>query len=74
VSEFLRGFAPLKDGCIHLLCPKCGRKQSNMRREDNDPPGAFVAKIECDKHEGSTNVDYFDAFGKWIDWDPGDRA
>lgn len=26
------GFNKLRRGCIHLFCPTCGRKQSNMPR------------------------------------------
>lgn len=43
------GFAPLRPGRIHMLCPRCGRKQSNMPREKYDPPTAVLVRIHCEK-------------------------
>jgi hypothetical protein len=44
------GFAKLKKGKIHLRCSYCGRKMSNMdREEDFDPLNAFLAEILCEK-------------------------
>ena len=45
-----RGFRKLKDGCIHLQCPGCGRKQSNTTRHPEfDHPTAYLVEIECEK-------------------------
>ena len=43
------GFHKLKKDRIHLRCPTCGRKQSNMPREEFDSPKAFLAEIICDR-------------------------
>lgn len=42
------GFQPLRHGRIHIYCPKRGRKQSNMPRdEETDPPDAEIAHVFC---------------------------
>lgn len=41
------GFSVLMKGKIHLRCPECGRKMSNVDREEFDPPDAFLAEILC---------------------------
>lgn len=45
------GFSPLRRGRIHLLCPACGRKQSNAPRATvpvEDPRTAVLAICLCD--------------------------
>ena len=69
VNTFLVGFKPLKPGKIHLLCPKCGRKQSNNPREEAyDPPNAAVIQIQCPKCNGGDfdSEMYFDSKGNEI--------
>jgi hypothetical protein len=62
------GFKPLRPGRIHLRCPGCGRKQSNMpRHPEHDHPTAFMVEILCDNcgagcKEGS--LDYYDKRGR----------
>jgi len=63
-----QGFAPLRTGRIHLLCPQCGRKMSNVLRSDFDPPNAALYVIPCDKSRCSGGCkieggDYFSADG-----------
>lgn len=66
----LSGYRKLKAGRIHLLCPTCGRKQSNMPREDYDPESAAIAEIQCPKCAdgpyGGKDAPtfYYDAHGK----------
>jgi len=66
------GFRPLRRGRIHMRCPLCGRKQSNVRRERYDPEGAVLAEIPCPKHDGlkDPTTDYFDALGEPIYQEP----
>lgn len=73
VPEILRGYKPLKRGRIHLLCPQCGWKLSNMPRGDHDPPNSVLLVIPCDKNRCSGGCkieggDYFDEHGNEIDW------
>lgn len=66
--DVVGGFAPLKPNRIHLLCGKCGRKQSNMPRYDADPANAVVAMLICEKHMGGKEdpCTYFDVEGNEI--------
>ena len=43
-----QGFHKTKKGKIHLRCPYCGRKTSNVDRQDYDPEKAFLVEIACD--------------------------
>ena len=65
------GFAPLRPGRIHVYCPHCGRKFSNSRRDEFDPPRATLVHIWCDRC-GSGGKDspetFFDDRGKEIDF------
>jgi hypothetical protein len=63
--EGLRGYRPLRPGRIHLLCPLCGRKMSNIPRADYDPKQAALCVIPCDKHSGLKveGGEYFDKRG-----------
>jgi hypothetical protein len=42
------GFKPHRSGRIHLFCPGCRRKLSNMPRDKYDPPKAVLVKVFCD--------------------------
>jgi hypothetical protein len=72
------GYSKLRLGRIHLYCPACGRKMSNVRRTSLDPPTAVLSHVFCcgDSDGPST---YLDAEGNFIDywawWDtlPEDR-
>ena len=52
------GFRPLKAGRIHLRCPKCGRKQSNMPRMPYDPPRAVLVEIFCNQCGAGGKTDF----------------
>jgi len=43
------GYAKLRPGKIHLFCPICKRKMSNVPRDFTDPPDAVLVHIVCDK-------------------------
>lgn len=43
------GFNKLRPGRIHLRCPRCGRKQSNVERGEHDPESTFLIEVLCDK-------------------------
>lgn len=45
----LRGFRPIRPGRIHLLCPNCKRKMSNMWKDPHDPPHAVLCAVWCEK-------------------------
>jgi hypothetical protein len=60
------GFKPLKPGRIHVRCPVCGRKLSNMARGEDDPSSAVLAETWCPRCVGSdydSGTDFFDADG-----------
>jgi hypothetical protein len=43
------GFHKARPGKIHMRCPKCGRKQSNMDRSaEHDHPTAYLMELLCD--------------------------
>ena len=63
------GFAPLRPGKIHLLCPGCGRKQSNMARYSYDPPKTVLVRVHCEKcSQGSKDggQDFVDSNGRHL--------
>lgn len=64
------GFKPARPGKIHLRCPKCGRKQSNMdRHPEYDHPTAFLVELLCDKcGQGckEDGGDYYDKRGRQL--------
>jgi ribosomal protein L37E len=68
------GFKKLRPGRIHILCQRCGRKQSNMKRdEEYDPPTAALMHILCERCGNGCWVEggsYMDARGRWIDLEP----
>lgn len=61
-----QGFKPIRPGRIHLRCPRCGRKQSNMPRAPLDPPKAFLLEVFCDCIQGGKDdfSGYYDAKGR----------
>lgn len=68
------GFAPLRQGRIHVYCPRCGRKLSNADRAHYDPPEAVLMHMICERcaHGGWVEGPecYFDAAGTRLvlDW------
>ena len=61
------GFSPLRPGRIHMLCPACGRKQSNGRRDKTDPARATLIAFLCDRCDHGTKdagCTYRDAQGR----------
>jgi len=61
------GFNKLRPGRIHLRCPCCGHKMSNVKRGKHDPTSAFLVEVPCDKcgaGDKDCSADYFDADGK----------
>ena len=61
------GYRKLKQGCIHLFCPSCGRKMSNRTRADRDPPSAVLVHAECPNCAVGRSLVYLDAEGNWLD-------
>ena len=43
------GFHPLRPGKIHVYCPFCHLKRSNMNRADYDPPSAEILQTPCEE-------------------------
>ena len=68
VNNLLVGFKPLKPGKIHLLCPKCGRKQSNMDRADYDSANAVLLEVGCPKCDNGDfeQLSYYDSKGNEV--------
>ena len=64
----VRGFKKPKLGCIHLRCPRCGRKQSNVgRHPEYDHPTAFLLEIPCENCSMGCKIDgghYYDRRGR----------
>ena len=75
MSESLwAGFHPLLPGRIHLYCPRCGRKMSNVFRSKFDPPRATLVHIVCERCGSGDKDDsgiFFDARGREISWTKG---
>jgi hypothetical protein len=66
------GFAPLRKGRVHVWCPKCKRKLSNMPRQTFDPERATLVHsfcIRCSEGCKDTPEWYYDANGKQIEWE-----
>jgi hypothetical protein len=73
--EFI-GYRPLRAGRIHLWCPECHRKMSNVPRTDVDPPRAALAHVLCPRCADTLGVkddsaSYLDRNGKRVPWDEG---
>ena len=43
------GFAAHRPGRIHMFCPRCHRKMSNMPRDKFDPPKAVLVHVFCER-------------------------
>ncbi len=43
------GFKTLRRGRIHVFCPKCKRRLSNMPRQDHDPKSSELVHCWCDR-------------------------
>lgn len=72
MSDRLRGFKPLRPGCIHIRCPKCGRKLSNEPRMPEDHPEAALAEFHCPRcgvGGKSDEVSYYRADGTDIEFE-----
>ena len=69
------GFHKHKPGRIHLFCPTCKRKMSNVEKTEYDPERAVLAHLPCEKCSSGGKVDgvsfYLDSRGKEVDWDEG---
>jgi hypothetical protein len=60
------GFAQLRAGRIHVWCPSCHRRLSNMERQAEDPPTAELVHCWCDKCSAGckdTPMYYYDGNG-----------
>lgn len=67
------GFNKLRPGRIHIFCPSCGMKRSNVPRFE-DPETAVLMHCLCEKcGQGCKDdgVTYFDAHGRELDWETG---
>ncbi len=67
------GYAKLRAGRIHIFCPRCHRKMSNVARDKNDPPNAALIHVWCGEPCGSGGwiegpTAYLDANGRFLDW------
>ena len=63
------GFAPLRQGRIHIFCPKCHRRMSNAERTEIDPPNAELVHVWCERCSQGCKTDrgsYFNGRGKVI--------
>ena len=75
------GFKPARPGRIHLRCPRCGRKQSNIpRHAEHDHPTAYLVELLCDKCGAGCKDEtpvYYTRQGREIDywrwWDKRER-
>jgi hypothetical protein len=63
------GYKPLRHGRIHVWCPKCHRRLSNMPRQEHDPPSAELVQTWCDGCSSGckdTPEYYFDGEGRTV--------
>lgn len=53
-----------------MRCPTCGRKQSNMPRQEYDPDAAALLELQCERcNKGDFAIEhYFDLEGKEVPW------
>ena len=68
------GFHQLKPGRIHLRCPSCGMKRSNVDRSEYDPATAVLLEAKCPECCGGDfdSPEYFDSNGCFVDACHGD--
>ena len=65
-------FKPLKDNCMHVRCPDCGRPYSNIIKNEFDPKDAVFAEMLCPKcAEGCKDAgpEYYDKNGNYVDFE-----
>jgi hypothetical protein len=71
------GFHRLRHGRIHLYCPSCGLKRSNVERDPYDPPNAALAHLPCERCSEGCKVDgpsaYLTKHGRFLTSDEIDR-
>lgn len=67
------GFRKHRAGRIHVICPACGRKQSNMPRCETvprDPPTATLVGVYCERCSEGCKIEgpafYRDAEGRLL--------
>ena len=63
------GYDTLRPGRIHLLCPGCKRKMSNVPRQPLDPPKAEMCHVHCERCSAGSKdcgMSYLDAGGRYI--------
>lgn len=63
------GFAPLRAGHVHVWCPRCKRKLSNVPRQPHDPPSAELVHSWCARCASGckdTPEYYFDSDGRRV--------
>lgn len=68
------GFKPHRSGRLHLFCPRCKRKLSNMPRRHDDPLRAVLAQVLCPRCADEVgakddSATYLDARGKVVPWE-----
>ena len=62
-------FHKLRPGRIHLYCPKCGRKASNLQRAEHAAVLAHVWCERCINGGFDSSPVYLDARGHFLYWD-----
>ena len=63
------GFKPLRAGHIHVFCPKCRRRMSNVPKLPDDPDKAELVHEWCDRCSSGckdTPAYFFNGRGKRI--------
>lgn len=63
------GFAALRQGRIHVWCPKCHRRLSNVQRQPRDPLSAELVHCYCYRCASGckdTPEYYFDGEGRRV--------
>jgi hypothetical protein len=71
------GFRKLRAGRIHVRCYVCGRKMSNMAREEHDPATAVLIETPCERCPVGKEPEtfYYDAAGVEVEeWGAFDAA
>jgi hypothetical protein len=61
------GYQKLRPGRIHILCQRCGRKQSNAPLWETDPPQATLVRSLCDNCDSGCKdcgQEFFDDRGR----------
>lgn len=71
IPAILKTFPKLELGMIHMLCPVCGKRQSNTERDEAEPKKAAFCIIKCPRctpqQDYETNdTEYLDAEGNKV--------